>query len=85
VCITYVTHAHSYNEGGEGSILKGPLRDNQLLHRLVINAETEQKGRGTERKPDLLDVDDSGQANHRLDRKTHFVDTVCVCEESAFM
>ena len=85
MCITYVTDAHSYNEGGEGSILRGPLRDNQLLHRLMINAETEQKGRGTERKPDLLDVEDSGQVNHRLGRERHLVDTVCVYKDSAFM
>ena len=36
MCMTYVTCTHMYNEGGEGSILRGPLRDNQLLHRLAI-------------------------------------------------
>ena len=37
MCMTYVTCTRMYNEGGEGSIRKD-LRDNQLLHRLVIEA-----------------------------------------------
>ena len=54
---TYVPHAHSYNEGGEGSILRGPLRDNQLLHRLVINAEIEKKAGGPKGNPMLTRID----------------------------
>ena len=80
-----MTHAHSYNEGGEGSILSGPLRDNQLLHRLVINAEIEKKAGGPKGNPMLTRIDDSGQVNHRLGRERHLVDTVCVYKDSAFM
>lgn len=45
--MTYVSREHLYNEGGEGSILRGPLRDNQLFHRFGNSDVVDSVGVGS--------------------------------------